>query len=713
MTIRKPLFFMSAANRSGLFPDRMVAWLLTAATALAPASGLAAAPLMAPEFLTEVNGKQALDWVHTRDDRTLAAFRKNPLFGEFQKASLDILQSTDRIPMPSQHGAFVYNFWRDASHIRGIWRRTDVASYRTASPKWTVVLDLDALAAREKRNWFLGSTTCQEPGGTRCLIGLSEGGEDAETYREFDLETRQFVKGGFFLPHAKQDVSWLDADTLLVSRPWTPDEVTTSSYPYIVKKLGRGQKLEDATQVFAGVKSDMSVGGAVLHDSDGHVLPMIVKLPTFFTRQVYRLDGDRAVKLDLPEKSDSAGYVHGRLIVRLNQEWRGFVAGSVVAVDPMKADLAPELVVAPTARQTIEGVGVSRDRLVISLYDNVRGQAWIYRIDDRGHWNGQRLTLPENVSVSVVDSDLETDTAFISVTGFLTPTTLWMVDTATGAAAAIKHAPAQFDTTGLIVEQHEAPSTDGTLIPYFVVRRKDAPLNGKNPTLLYAYGGFQASMTPYYSGVLGKLWFERGGVYVLANIRGGGEFGPAWHDAGLKTKRQIVFDDFAAVGKDIVACRITSPDYLAIKGGSNGGLLMGVEFTQHPDMWKAAIIQVPLLDMLNYETMSAGASWVDEYGSNAIPAEHAFLTKVSPVQNLRAGVRYPVPLITTTTKDDRVGPVHARRFAARMEALHLPYYYFEETEGGHSNGANFAEIAQEQALEYTYLWQILGAAGVR
>jgi prolyl oligopeptidase len=339
---------------------------------------------------------------------------------------------------------------------------------------------------------------------------------------------------------------------------------------------------------------------------------------------------------------------------------------------------------------------------LVTLLDNVKGRALAFTPEAGGGWSQASLALPDDATLGLVSTDLSSDEAFITATGFLTPSTLWQADLQSGALAKVKELPAQFDATGMVVEQHEAKSTDGTIIPYFVVHRADLKHDGSNPTILYAYGGFQVSLTPSYSATLGKLWLERGGVYVLANIRGGGEFGPAWHEAGLKTRRQRIYDDFASVGRALIATGITSPRHLGIEGGSNGGLLMGVEFNQHPDLWNAVDIQVPLLDMLRFEKIAAGTSWVGEYGSVSNPKERAFLASISPFNNLKPGMKYPEPLIWTTTKDDRVGPQHARKFAAKLAGLGYPYLFYEVTEGGHGAGANLVEKARTSALEYTY-----------
>jgi prolyl oligopeptidase len=380
-------------------------------------------------------------------------------------------------------------------------------------------------------------------------------------------------------------------------------------------------------------------------------------------------------------------------------------AGGIAALDMGHQDAPPQLIWAPGPRQSADEVAVTHDRVVASIYDNVRGRAMEFAPIPPGvsGWSATRLSLPENVSVSVVSSSIRDNRVFWGVSGFLTPSSLWLGDLAGAPPVMIKQSPARFDASRDTVDQYEAASSDGTKIPYFVVHPKAMKLDGSNATLLYAYGGFGVSMLPNYSPVTGKLWLEEGHVYVLANIRGGGEFGPAWHEAAEKTHRQLAYDDFAAVARDLIARRITSPRHLGIEGGSNGGLLMGVQFEQHPDLWNAVVIEVPLLDMLRFEHIAAGASWVGEYGSVANPPERAFLAGISPYANLRAGVKYPEPFIYTTTKDDRVGPQHARKFAALMAQMGLPFLYYEAIEGGHGAGVNAREKAEEKALEVTYL----------
>lgn len=691
-----------------LFPLILLA--ATFLTGVVPANAVSTTS-SSPAFLTAIEGTQALAWVKAHNERTLSTLQADPRYQPLYQQALALAQDRDRIPAPSMIAGQVYNFWQDSDHVRGIWRRTSLESYRSAAPAWSTVIDLDALAASEHANWVWKAVDCAEPAEHLCLVHLSDGGEDAVTVREFDLSTGQFVKDGFSLSRSKQDVAWVDDDTLLVARDWGLEDghttLTPSSYPFVVKQLKRGQTLEQATEIYRGKPTDMSVMPTGLVDGDGHRVSLITRAVSFFEFEFRVMTPGGLVLLDLPKKASVEGLVANRLIVKIDQDWtpKGgalVTAGSLVSLDADRLDAPPKLIFKPTDRQSIDTVSVTRDRVVAAIYDNVRGQAWVFTPTD-AEWTAKRLALPDNVSIDVADSNIHDENAFFNVTGFLNPPQLWLADAVTGVATTIKSQPAKFDAAPYAVDQHEATSTDGTKVPYFVVHRRDLKADGSNPTLLYAYGGFQVSMTPTYSGALGKLWLDRGGVYVLAYIRGGGEFGPRWHEAGLQTKRQHVFDDFASVGRDLIARKITSSDKLGIRGGSNGGLLMGVEFTQHPELWKAVIIDVPLLDMMNFETMSAGASWVGEYGSVHVPAQRRFLAGMSPLQNLKAGVKYPEPFIFTTTKDDRVGPVHARRFGARMEAMGLPFLYFEQIEGGHAAGANLREKAEEQALEFTYL----------
>jgi prolyl oligopeptidase len=692
-----------------------LASLALIAALTSPALAAAQSPPVDPYiWLEEVSSPRAMAWVeaHNQSARKLEA---DPRYQGLYDEAFKLAAAKDRIPAPHLiHGA-VYNFWQDGDHLRGYWRRTTLADYRTAAPAWTTVLDIDALGKAEGKSWVFKGMDCLRPDERLCLVSLSDGGEDAVEVREFDLDKDAFVAGGFHLPKAKSRVAWEDADHILVASEWAPGDLTPSGYPFIVKRVTRGQPLSAAVEVYRGDKSDggYGVSPSVVMDSAGRTLEFIERPLDTFKHETWVLTAKGAERLAIPAKADIEDLIDGRVIVRLDEAWSAggasFTAGSLVELDlaAVKADpahLHPKLIWAPTPRDSLGEVAATRDRLIVTTLDNVRGRAFVYTPVKDGAWTHTRLPLADNLSIGVADVDHRSNLAFLSASGFLDPNGLWLADAATGSLKLAKSLPAKFDASKDVVEQFEALSSDGTKVPYFVVHRRDIAYDGSTPTLMTAYGGFQVSNTPYYSAAVGKLWLERGGAFVLANIRGGGEFGPAWHEAGLGVKRQIVYDDFAAVAQDLIARKITSPRRLGIEGGSNGGLLMGVEFTQHPALYNAVVIQVPLLDMIRISKIAAGASWEGEYGDvNADPAVMAFWLKTSPYQNLKKGVAYPEPFIFTTTKDDRVGPQHARKFAARLEEMSLPFYYWENTEGGHAAGADLKQAAHTTALTFSYL----------
>jgi prolyl oligopeptidase len=662
-------------------------------------------------WLEELEGPRALDWVKVENAKTVGVLQKDPRFAGFYADALRIGEAKDRIPYPTIINGRAYNFWQDSAHVRGIWRTTTLADYASAAPGWTTVLDLDALATAEGKNWIWQGADCDSPSRQRCLIALSEGGEDAATVRELDLASGQFVPDGFVLPRSKQNAAWASEDTLLVAREWVPGEVTASGYPYIVKSLARGAPLSSAVELYRGTTTDVWTGPFALSDGLGHRALGVSRGVSFFESENLLVTPTGLRQLDLPKKANLQGLIQNRLLIRLAEPWtaRGtsFPAGALLSVDLAAATadpehLKPSLIYQPGPRESFNGAAATRDRLVVTSYENVRGRAFIYTPEADGGWSRRGLDLPDNSSIFLVSADDKSSDAFLAVTGFLAPTTLLHLDADAGTTTVTKTIAPRFDASAHVVEQLEATSKDGTKIPYFVVRPRNLKYDGAAPTILYAYGGFEVSLTPNYDGTTGRLWLEKGGVYVLANIRGGGEFGPAWHEAGLKTNRQRIYDDFAAVARDLIARRITSPRRLGIEGGSNGGLLMGVQFTQHPELWNALAIQVPLLDMLRFEQIQAGASWVGEYGSVSVPEERTFLASISPYHNIRRGVKYPQPLIWTTTKDDRVGPQHARKFAAKLGAMGIPYFFYEVIEGGHGSGANIKERAFTDALQFTY-----------
>ena len=662
-------------------------------------------------WLEEVEGERAMDWVRAHNAATLATLQGDPRYETLHQQALEIVQSRDRIPAPGfNHDGSIDNFWQDAQHVRGVWRRTTLDSYRTAEPTWETVLDFDALAAAENANWVYKGATCLPPEERYCLVSLSDGGKDAVTIREFDAVEKRFVENGFVLPESKGSATWIDRDTLLIARDFGEGSLTSSGYPMVVKRLTRGQSLDQAQELYRGQPTDVSVQPLVLRDADGVVkATMIYRGVTFYENEVYLVETGGVRRLNLPAKSDIDALVKGQLVVTVKQDWTApsgqeFLTGDVISWD-LDAWLADEKVMArriirPGEREAVEGISATRNQLVVAMTENVRGSVYVY---EPGDWSRRRLDLPRNVTVGVGSASERDDKVFVSVAGYLTPSSLGLADAATGAVEQVKSLPAKFDAEGMTVDQFEARSADGTMIPYFVVHKDGWATDGSNPTLLYGYGGFQNSLLPGYSATVGKLWLERGGVYVVANTRGGGEFGPKWHQAALQQNRQRAHEDFQAVAQDLIARGITSQPRLGIMGGSQGGLFMGAMLTQRPDLINAAVIQVPLFDMLRFHKLLAGASWIGEYGDPDIPEQRAWIEQYSPYQLLRAGQPYPEVFIHTSTKDDRVHPGHARKAAARLEELGYPVLFYENTDGGHAAGANLRETARRLALEYTYL----------
>ncbi|MBS0383737.1 MAG: S9 family peptidase [Proteobacteria bacterium] len=675
-------------------------------------SSPAAEPADPNLWLEDIDGPRAMEWVRRENERSLPVLENDRRYPALLQSALQVAQNRDRLPLGGIRHGYLYNFWQDEDHVRGIWRRATIASYATGNPEWQTLLDVDALATTEHANWVWEGADC-DPSGARCMISLSNGGLDAATRREFDVASRSFVADGFVIPEAKSRMAWLDRDTLLVATNWGEGSLTPSGYPFIVKRWRRGTPLSSAQELVRGNQTDVATTPFTIDDTDGAHHSFVVHGVTFFenTYQVLTPSGLR--ELTLPRKSTIHGLYRGRLIVTLKQEWRiggkTYQNGELIAIPLAAATSATpaiEEIFTPNARQSIEAVGITRDAVLVGGFDNVRGRLQRFALSGN-RWSGTQIALPQTGVINVVSADAGDSHAFVTYEDFLTPQTLYSLDNEAAAPRSIRALTAQFNASPYVVEQFETASRDGTRVPYFVVHRRDMQLNGQNPTLLYAYGGFQLSQTPSYSGYIGRLWLDQGGVYVLANIRGGGEFGPAWHDAGLKTHRQVIYDDFYAVEQDLVNRRITSPRRLGISGRSNGGLLMGVMLNQHPEMVHAAVVGSPLIDMLRYDQLLAGASWVGEYGSPSVPAERAFLEQISPYQNLRRRDDFPLVFIYTSTKDDRVHPGHARKYAARLEELGMPFLYYENTEGGHQATANLREAGRRRALEYMYLVQRL------
>ena len=714
----RTLFLLALAAAAHAAPTTAAPATPAAPPAPPPATGVGVAPPAAVEdpylWLEDVTSDRALAWARARNTTSEGELTARPGFAALESRLLAILDSPAKIPPVTKMGDDWYNFWKDSSHVRGVWRRTSWSEYRKAEPRWETVLDVDALGAVEHESWVYTGAECLPPRYQRCLVSLSRGGADAKVVREFDTRTKAFVPGGFVLPEAKSDVSWIDRDHLWVTTDYGPGTLTTSGYPREVRRLTRGTALATAERVFAAEETDVAASG--WHEpSPGFERDWVQRHPTFWTNQMFLVGEGTLVKL---EKPDDAGATTFRewLYLELRSDWTvgesTFVAGSLLAIhldDFLAGGRAFDVLFRPTARTSLAAFSPTRHHVVLTTLDNVRSRIEVLTPEKRGGWTHERLPgLPElgTVSVGAIDPE-HGDDLFVTTTDYTTPTRLGWARVGRGAPTPLKQLPAFFESAGLVVSQHEAVSDDGTRIPYFEVARRDLVLDGTHPTLLYGYGGFEVSLKPGYSGGIGAAWLEPGGVYVVANIRGGGEFGPSWHQAALKAERHKAYEDFAAVARDLIARKVTSPDHLGIQGGSNGGMLMGNMLTTYPDLFGAVVCQVPLLDMRRYNKLLAGASWMGEYGDPDDPQDWAWLQRYSPYQNVKEEAHYPRVLFTTSTRDDRVHPGHARKMAARMLAQGHDVLYYENIEGGHGGAADNRQAAHMWALAYTFLWNEL------
>ena len=687
-------------------------------------------------WLEDVEGERALNWVRERNAHAEAALASDAAFAQTKAGILEVLDSADKIPHVGKAGEHFYNVWTDAEHERGLWRRTTLDSYRTAEPAWELLLDVDQLNAAEHEDWVWHGARVLRTGPLayrRALIDLSHGGSDADVTREFDLETLQFISpedGGFYRTEAKGGASWIDGDTLFLFSSADGDP-TPSGYPRRARRLTRGQELADAPIVFEGTEQDMYISAH--HDrTPGFERDWVSRALTFYTSELFLLDADGSLeKIDVPDSAE-AGVHREWLMVELRDDWEidgaTYVSGSLLVIEfeAFRAgSRAFTSLFTPTDTTALVGASWTRHHLVINLLDDVKNRLEVLTPPDLeageapdGEWARTPFTAAPaigTVGASAVDPDGEgelSDALWMISTGYLTPSTLSLVqlDEAgrSGEAEPVKQAPALFEADGLVTEQHFATSDDGTRVPYFVVRPADLALDGSAPTLLYGYGGFEISLTPSYSGGLGRSWLAKGGVYVVANIRGGGEYGPRWHQAALKSNRHRAYEDFAAVARDLVARGITSPAHLGVQGGSNGGLLTGNMLTQYPELFGAVVIQVPLLDMQRYHLLLAGSSWVAEYGDPDVEEEWAFLRTFSPYHLFEPERSYPPVLFTTSTRDDRVHPGHARKLAASMLEAGKDVTSYENIEGGHGGAATNEQAAHMAALAYRFLGQRLG-----
>ena len=667
-------------------------------------------------YLEKIRGHKALLWVKKQNARSLKALKSHSQFKELKNYQLNLLQAEDKLVYASLKGdGHVYNFWKDKKYERGLLRRMNLKNYLSGNFKWEEVLDIDALAEREKENWVYKGGE-YHPEGQRVLFHFSRGGQDASVIREFDLVEKKFVKSGFYFLESRSVVSWISKDEIAIATDWkTKDSFTNSKYPRILKTIKRGDSISDAVTLFEAEKTDMGVFSLILPSKENGDRLIIYRTKDFFSREFFlRQENGKIVKMPLPLHAYIETFFQGRLVLELKKNWtwkkKNYTAGSLLIVNPnklIKGELsAVRLLMQPTSEKVLSYAGASKNSIYIKILENVKSS--MVELKPEGiFWKKRKIPLPSFSNVGLIGNDPRRTDVFFTATGFLESPKLYHYNDISGRLIKIQELPPRFKSEPYKVEQFFVESFDKIKIPYFVVSKKDLKRDGKNPTLLYAYGGFGGSFLPFYDPMMEFSWYRKGGVFVLANIRGGGEYGPGWHQAGLKEKRQTVFNDFYAVAEDLIQKKITSPQYLGIEGGSNGGLLMGVAITQRPELFNGALIGNPLLDMLRYHKLLVGSSWIAEYGDPENPEMRKVLRSYSPYQNLRLNKDYPEVFLFTSTADDRVHPGHARRFARKLEKLKKPFFYYENFEGGHSSSANYEQLATLEALKYVYLYKKL------
>ncbi|ANN16458.1 prolyl oligopeptidase [Amycolatopsis orientalis] len=661
-------------------------------------------------WLEDVTGEEALDWVRARNAEALAELAGGERFTGIRDEVREVLDADDRIPYVRRRGGHLYNFWQDSANPRGLWRRTTLEQYRLDAPEWELLLDVDALAEADGENWVWQGAAVLRPGYHRALIELSRGGADATVVREFDLDERRFVEDGFFVPEAKTRIGWIDFDRVYIGTDFGPGTLTSSGYPRLAKEWRRGTPLEEATVVFEGKPDDVSVSAH--HDpTEGYERDFVYRSIDFYRTERYLRTPGGLERIEVPEDAQTSSHREW-LLIRLRSDWTvdgtTYPSGTLLA-SGFDAFMAGErtftTLFTPDAHTSLEYWVWTHNHLLLSTLSDVRTELRVLTPSEG--WRSQPLAgAPELGTAQITGTDPDvSDEYLLDSSGYTQPSTLSYGHVGEDVEV-LKRAPAFFDSDGMTVSQYFATSEDGTKIPYFVVRPSGAE---GGPTLLTGYGGFEVSLTPGYSGVIGRGWLSRGGTYVVANIRGGGEYGPTWHTSVIKAKRYKVYEDFAAVAADLAERGISEPGRLGIQGGSNGGLLMGVMLTRYPHLFGAIVSQVPLLDMKRYHKLLAGASWMAEYGDPEDPAEWDYIGKYSPYQNVHSGAAYPPVLFVTSTRDDRVHPAHARKMVARMLEQGHDVRYHENIEGGHGAAADNEQLAFKWALMLEFLWEKLAA----
>ena len=657
-------------------------------------------------WLEDVEGKEALQWVESQNELTKERYSQAETFGETYNYLLDDYNSVDRIPFPSIRGQYIYNFWRDKNNIRGIWRRTSLESYQNDAPEWETIIDVDLLANEENKNWVWRGANCLGPDFKKCLVSLSDGGKDASVLREYDIETKTFVEGGFFAPEAKQYSDWINEDQVLIATDFGEGTLNESGYARQVRLWNRGDNLLSSEILFEGGYQDIFSFPFSEIRPDGNYFG-VLEGPTFFTKILHLYSNDKLIKVDLPLKVDIYGTYQNLLLISIAEEWLGFAIGSLLAVnieDALAQNITSKsvkMLFEPTDTSFLRSVSIGKDQILVNTLDNIKGKITHFKKIGKTWFESNLRGFDEDM-LSISASDSWSNIAFIGSESFTQPTGLYFSKDSEEFKK-IKSLPRKFDPSVYEVNQFFSQSKDGTEIPYFQISRNDMVLNSSNPTLLYGYGGFEISLTPSYLSAFSRKWLDQGGVYVIANIRGGGEYGPKWHQSALKANRQRAYDDFISIAEDLISKGVTSPKNLGIRGGSNGGLLVGAVVTQRPDLFNAVICAVPLLDMYRYDKLLAGASWVDEYGDPDNEDEWEFIKKYSPYQNVFPNREYPEIYFYTSTKDDRVHPGHARKMAKKMLDQGHKIIYYENVEGGHSAASNYEQSAFMSALQLEYL----------
>lgn len=664
------------------------------------------------DYLIEVEGPKAIQFAKDQNKLTDERLKSDPRYNKVYEEILSIVSAKDRLPGIYLMNSRVINFWQDNVHIKGILRHTSIESFNTGKPKWETLLDIDDLAKKEQKNWVYKGILCLEPAFEKCMVTLSDGGKDAGVIREFNLTTKTFVEHGFFIPESKSHLSWIDNDTLIVGDGTDASPLTSSGYPTTVRLLKRGQSLKEASIVFSVSNQSMATyASSFVKDDERYTI--VYDQKSFYESVVYFVDFEKnkLLKLQIPSTAVFETIYKSQIVFSLREDMDNFKAGSLLSfpisqIESAKLDYS--VVFTPEETVFLEKVSESKNHLYLETLNDVKRQLRKYSFQN-SQWSYKEINIGDvNGNESLISAEKDSSHIYLSYSDFLTPSAYYYLnDLKSDTPKKVLQSPSRFNAKNIVFKQYKVKSKDGTLVPYFLIHAKNLKYDSKNPTLIYGYGGFEIALTPSYLGSTGKAWLEKGGVYVLSNIRGGGEYGPKWHRSALRENRHKAYEDFYAIVEDLIAKKVTSPAHLGIRGGSNGGLLTSVAFTQRPELFKAVLSEVPLANMMEYHKWLAGASWMEEYGNPDDKKMHEYLLSYSPLHNLKKEKTYPEVFYLTSTKDDRVHPAHARQMVARMKELGHPVLYNENTDGGHGRATNMKELAEFLALQYTYLYQKL------